>query len=205
MMQSGSTHPVPSSRALIAHIGVGLRLVLLMVVVCSIAYPAVVTVVAQSLWPGRAAGSFVSTGGRVVGSELIGQAFTSAVYFHPRPSSTGYDAMDSGSANLGALSDELRQRVRSQLVELEADGTDPSGLPAEWVTESASALDPHITPRSARSQVPRVSQATGIPAHELVALIRRHSEPRWLGLFGLERVNVLRLNLELYRRLGASE
>lgn len=188
-----------------AHVGVGLRSVLLLVIVCSIAYPSVITVVAQTLWPQRAAGSLVSVGDRVIGSELIGQSFADSMYFHPRPSSTDYDAMNSGSANLGPLSNELQQRVREQLVELEAGGTDPSGLPAEWVTESASALDPHITPRSARSQVPRVSQASGIAAQELDALISEHTEPRWLGLFGLERVNVLRLNLELYRKLGASE
>lgn len=205
MEQSGSTDPVPSSRGLISHVGVGLRSVLLLVIVCSIAYPSVVTIVAQTLWPKRAAGSLVYVDDRVVGSELIGQSFAGSVYFHPRPSSTGYDAMDSGSANFGPLSDELQQRVLEQLAELEAGGTDPSGLPAEWVTESASGLDPHITPRSARSQVPRVSQASGIPTQELVALIREHTEPSWLGLYGLERVNVLRLNLELYRRLGASE
>lgn len=111
--------------------------------------------------------------------------------------------MNSGSANLGPLSEALRERVVGQLNELEEVATGED-VPAEWLTESGSGLDPHITPRSARLQVPRISRATGVDAGQIMALIERETHGKWLGLFGLERVNVLRLNLELQDLAGES-
>lgn len=110
--------------------------------------------------------------------------------------------MDSGSQNLGPLSAALTERVQERLAELQSQGVDPARVPVSWVTESGSALDPHITPEAARLQIPRVSQETTLPPATLEQLIETHTEGRFMGLFGMERINVLLLNLEIQERLG---
>lgn len=185
-------------------LAIAARLILTMTVLCSIAFPALVTGLAAGLWRQSAEGGLIYKDGQPVGAELIGQEFSSDRYFHPRRSSTGYDPMKSGSANLGPLNDALRERVLRQLIELDEQLAAEQDVPAEWLTESGSGLDPHITPRAARLQVPRVSRATGLETGEIMALIERETQGKWLGLFGLERVNVLRLNLELQERMGES-
>lgn len=183
------------------HLIISFRFILIWIIICAIAYPAAITLASQALWEDNAQGGLVTVDGVVVGAELIGQTFTSEQFFHPRPSSTGYDGMDSGSQNLGPTNEKLTQRVEQDLAALEQAGIDPATVPVVWVTESGSSLDPHITPEAARLQIPRISQATGLAPDTLDALIVEHTEGKFMSLFGWERVNVLRLNIEIQKRL----
>lgn len=178
---------------------------LLAAVLCG-AYPVLVTGAAQALMPHNANGSPVpvdgrAAGARVVGSELIGQAFAGAGYFHGRPSAAGengYDASASGGSNLGPTSRKLADRMQADAAALRAENprwTAP--LPPDMVTASASGLDPHVSPDGARMQVARVAAARGLPAQTVAALVETHVEGPQLGLFGEPHVNVLRLNLAL--------
>lgn len=167
------------------------------------AYPAVVTLLARTLWPGRAAGSFVRSGGRVVGSELIGQTFREPMYLHPRPSAAGkdgYDATASGGANKGATDADLAKSIRTAVEEARKDRPgDPRQVPADLVTSSASGLDPHLSPDAAQWQAARIARARGMTEEQVLTVIRRHIEPRTLGFLGEPRVNVLLTNLDLDR------
>ncbi|MFO7958891.1 MAG: potassium-transporting ATPase subunit KdpC [Candidatus Brocadiia bacterium] len=197
--------PSPESAPWPRHLSISLRLLVAGVLLCSVAYPAVVTLAGQALWPAEAHGSIVDLDGQPVGSRLIGQEFASDAFFHPRPSSKGYDGMDSGSQNLGPLNEELTERVAQRLEELEEQGIPAERVPAGWVTESGSALDPHITPAAARLQVPRVSRATGMAREQLEKLIEEHTEGKFIGLFGQQRVNVVLLNLDIRKRVDTTE
>lgn len=164
-----------------------------------VAYPLAVTGIGQLVFPRQAAGSLVRFGGKVVGSELIGQTFAKAEYLHPRPSAAGdkgYDASNSSGSNLGPLSDDLAKRVAGATRDLAAENP-AAPVPADAVTTSASGLDPHISPAFAAFQLPRIAAARGVPASELSPIIAAHTEGRWLGIFGQPRVNVLAVNLAL--------
>jgi len=169
-------------------------------------YPLLLTGLAGVVFPWRAAGSLVRRDGQVIGSDLIGQRFTSPWYFQGRPSaagSDGYDAAASSGSNLGPSSKKLRDRAEADAGRLRAENPDaPGPVPAELVTTSASGLDPHISPESARWQAPRVAAARGVALLEVQALIERLAEGRTFGFLGEPRVNVLRLNLELDARFG---
>ncbi|MCF7889876.1 potassium-transporting ATPase subunit C [Candidatus Bipolaricaulota bacterium] len=179
----------------------GGRVLLISILLTSVLYVLATTGIGNLAWHGPARGNLVKLNGEVVGSKLIGQSFSSDKFFHPRPSSKNYDAMDSGSANLSPENEKLTRRVTNLLEELEEEGVSPEEVPVSFVTESGSALDPHIVPESAYLQVPRISEATGIDPERLGELIDENTQGKFLGLYGLERVNVLAMNIEIEKIL----
>ena len=176
-------------------------LTLVLCVITGLAYPAVVTGIAQLLFPAQANGSLVSANGRVVGSALIGQSFTREWYFHSRPSNagSGYDATASAGTNKGPTDLKLADTLIAQSVDaaIAADGAVRGQIPTDMVTRSASGLDPHISPANAMLQVARVGRARAVDSTAVRALVQRHVEGRQFGFFGEPRVNVLLLNLAL--------
>ncbi len=184
-----------------------LRATLVTLVLTGLAYPLAATGLSQLLFPGRANGSIVSDqNGRPVGSELIGQSFSSAAYFQPRPSAAGdkgYDPLASGGSNLGPTSKKLRERVAADVARLLKENPDaPGPIPAELLTASASGLDPHLSPEGALWQIARIASARGIAADRVRVLVAVSVEGRDLGFLGEPRVNVLLLNLALDRQFG---
>ena len=172
----------------------------LAVIVCGI-YPLMVWGIAQGLFPQKANGSLIMHGGKVIGSGLLSQGFTGAQYFHPRPSAagTGYDAESSGGSNLGPLSKKLIDTVSQRVSAYRTENNLPRGslVPADAVTASASGLDPHISLENALVQSLRVANVRGMSEEALHKKIVAHTEKRDLGFFGVPRVNVLLLNLDL--------
>lgn len=168
-------------------------------------YPALVTGLAQLLFPRQANGSLVTVDGRVVGSELIGQGFSRPEYFHPRPSAAGagYDATASGGTNKGPTDRKLADTlIAGSVAEVRATESVSGPLPADMVTRSASGLDPHISPANASLQVARVAAARGVGADLVRDVLTRYTEGRQFGFFGEPRVNVLMLNIALDSAFG---
>ena len=167
-----------------------------------LAYPLAVTGVAQAAFPAQADGSLVrDAGGQVMGSALIGQAFSKPEYFHGRPSAAGngYDATASSGSNMGPLNDKLIDREKTDADALRAENPG-AVIPADAVTTSASGLDPDISPANARFQAPRVAKARGVAEARIEALIAGQIQQPLLGFIGQPRVNVLALNRALDAR-----
>jgi K+-transporting ATPase ATPase C chain len=183
---------------LIRHIVTAVLMTIVTTVLLGLVYPLVITGLAQVLFPDQANGQLITRDGRVIGSRLIGQTFSSAKYFHSRPSAagSGYDATSSSGTNLGPTSKKLIDAVTASV---EAAQKDNPGMPVpvDLVTSSASGLDPHISPAAARFQVPRVARERGLAEADVQALVDRFTEGRQWGVLGEPRVNVLELNLAL--------
>jgi K+-transporting ATPase ATPase C chain len=184
-------------------------MLLVLSLLCGAVYPALVTGLAQALLPGRAAGSFLSQGNGVVGSELVGQNFDQPEWFWGRPSATAerpYDAAASVGSNLGPTNPALAQAVAERAAALAAaDPQAPGPVPVDLLTASASGLDPHLSPEAAFYQVGRVARARGLDPAKVKALVQARVEgAQWL-VFGRPRVNVLLLNLDLQGLAKAGE
>ena len=184
------------------------RVAAVTLVVTGLAYPLVMTGIAQIIFPRTANGSLVTDDtGKVVGSELLAQDFSGPAYFHPRPSAAGekgYDPLASGGSNLGPTSKKLRDQAAAQLEALTKENPGASEPPpVELVTASGSGLDPHLSPAGALWQVPRIAKARGVEPSRVQSLVEDLTEGRDLGILGEPRVNVLNLNLALNARFGA--
>ena len=177
-------------------------------ILLGVVYPLVVTSLAQVLFHDKANGQLIERDGQIIGSRIIGQAFSSPGYFRPRPSAagTGYDAANSAGTNLGPTNKKLVDAVRAASDAAKAENPRGAGcevrgaacgVPVDLVTSSASGLDPHISPAAAAFQVPRVARERGVPEDDVRRLVDAHAEGRQLGFLGEPVVNVLELNLAL--------
>ena len=190
--------------ALIRQLRPALVALVVFTVLCGLAYPLAVTAVAQIGWKDTADGSLIERDGVVVGSELVGQPFTSPEYFHPRPSAAGdgYDAAASSGSNLGPTNEEYLATVAERVSayrELNGLGVDVL-VPVDAVTASGSGLDPHISIRNAELQARRVAQERGLGLADVLELVEENTTDRPLGILGDPGVNVLLLNLALDAR-----
>jgi K+-transporting ATPase ATPase C chain len=186
-----------------------LVVLVVLTLITGLIYPLAITGIASVVFPTQAQGSLIEQGGKVVGSALIGQAFTSDKYFHGRPSATTtpdpndstknidapYNAANSGGSNLGPTSKALAERLKGDVEKLKDENTAP--VPVDLVTTSASGLDPDISPEAARFQAPRVAKARDITEARVQELIQSRIQGRLFGLLGEPRVNMLELNIAL--------
>jgi len=167
-------------------------------ILLGVIYPLVITALAQILFKDKANGQIRYRDGEAIGSRIIGQSFTSAKYFHSRPSAAGngYDAANSAGTNFAPSNQKLIDRVQADAKSLQEEN--PAQLvPVDLITTSASGLDPEISPAAAEFQVPRIARERGLSESMVRDLVQKHTHQRDLGLLGEARVNVLELNLDL--------
>ena len=177
-------------------------------VLTGLAYPYAITGIVQAVFNRQANGSLVSVNGQNVGSSLVGQNFTGAGYFHPRPSAAGaggYDGSSSSGSNLGPSSQVLATRVAGDVAAVRQDNAiaEDAKVPVDAVTTSASGLDPHISPGYAQIQIARVAKARSAPEADVEQVVDKYTDGSTLGVLGEPRVNVLKLNLALDAAFGS--
>jgi K+-transporting ATPase ATPase C chain len=184
------------------HMITAMKFFLVMTLLAGIIYPILMTGIVQVMYPNKSNGSLISNDGKIVGSELIGQKFDSSIYFWSRPSANGYNPIPSGASNYGPTSDTLRKLLnarRNSFAVLNSIN-DQTTIPKEMLCASASGLDPHISPVAALLQVNRISEARHFSPdrkEKLIGIINRLTEHPQFAVFGEERINVLKLNMEL--------
>ena len=179
---------------------ISIRMTVILTLLLGLFYPVAMTAIGYAIFPRQAEGSLIALGSTFVGSELIGQSFTSAKYFHSRPSAAGngYDATSSGGSNAGPTSKSLIDSVSKRIKDVtQSEGVQASQVPIDLVTASGSGLDPDISPAAADLQAERVAKARAVNPDTVRQLIQDNTHGRWLGLFGEPGVNVLKLNLAL--------
>jgi len=179
---------------------ISLWFTLVTTVMFGLIYPLAVTGLSQLLFPGKANGQLIEKNGKLVGSRIIGQAFTGPGYFHSRPSAAGtgngYDPTSSGGSNLGPTNKALVDRINGDVQKLHAENPG-SPIPVDLVTTSGSGLDPDVSPAAAEFQISRVARERHMSEAEIRSLVAKHSLGRQLGVLGEPRINVLELNLDL--------
>jgi potassium-transporting ATPase KdpC subunit len=170
-------------------------------ILLGIVYPLIVTGLAQLIFPKQANGQLIQKDGRMIGSSIIAQGFSSPGYFHPRPSfaGNGYDPTSTNGSQLGPTNQKLIDRVKGDVANAQPENPSTT-VPIDLVTGSGSGLDPHITPATAEFQLPRVAKERGTTVEQLRTLVQKHTQDRQFGFLGEARVNVLELNLELDER-----
>ena len=188
------------NKDIISSLRPALVMTLLFALLLGLAYPLAMTGIGQALFPSQANGSLVRENGRVIGSTIVGQAFTSERYFHSRPSAAGegYDGLASSGSNLGPTSQALADRVKGDVARL-SETAPGLNVPPDLVTTSASGLDPHISPEAALYQVDRIARVRSLDRAAVRKLVEQTVETPFLGVFGEPRVNLFKLN----RRLDA--
>ena len=176
-----------------------IMLTIILTLLVGIVYPLAVTGISQLLFKEKAQGSLITKDGKVIGSQLIGQAFQGTGYFHSRPSAAGigYDAAASSGTNLGPTSAKLMDEKIKPIVDALKEENPNQPVPVDLVTSSASGLDPHITPAAAAFQIPRVARERKISEDQLRRLVQQHTQARQFGILGEPRVNLLALNLAI--------
>ncbi len=192
---------------LMKHIYPAVVLTIVLTVLVGVIYPFVMTGLSMVFFRDKAMGSLIEKEGKVIGSRLIGQAFSGAGYFHTRPSAagSGYDATASSGTNLGPTSKTFfEEQIKGRTKELNIENPKMK-IPVDLVTSSGSGLDPHISPAAAEFQVPRIARERHMDEDQVRKLVRKHTEGRQFGILGEPRVNVLELNLALDEALGKSK
>jgi potassium-transporting ATPase KdpC subunit len=177
-----------------------IKLFIIMTIMTGIAYPLLITIVGQILFPSKANGSFMIKNGKIIGSELIGQKFTQDKYFWPRPSAVDYNPLPSGASNLGPTNSALRDSVLAREDYYRRSNPDSGKIPNDLLFTSGSGLDPEISPEAAKYQAARIARIRGLDNEakmRLISLIEKQTKPPDFGIFGEPRINVLELNLAL--------
>lgn len=181
---------------MLEHIKISIRITIVLLVITCGLYPLAVWGIGQTFFRDKANGSLITRDNKVIGSSLIGQNFAGARFFHGRPSVSGYDPSASGGTNWGPTSRKLRDAIAQRTASY-ADTKPAAGIPADAVTASCSGVDPQISIANAQSQAARVARENSLPPSQVAEIIRRHTEGRFLGIYGEPRVNVLLLNLDV--------
>ncbi|WP_152396575.1 potassium-transporting ATPase subunit KdpC [Paenibacillus guangzhouensis] len=201
-LQTNTTVEVPARTSVGSIVAIAIRVSLVFIILCGLVYPLLSTGLAQVLLPKQANGSLIKdANGTVIGSEVIGQMFKDQKYFQGRVSSIEYNAAGSGSNNYAPSNPDMLKRTQESAAAWTKSNPDVplSEVPIQLLTNSGSGLDPHISPKSAEVQIPRISKLTGISTEQLEKLVESHTEGRDLGVFGEPRVNVLMLNIDLQK------